>query len=141
MSQIYQQSLFLMDFCVLWTCPHYSFTLFFLFKHSVSSPSFNFPLPDLNYTGTLFSSFLPSFLPSFISFVFLGPYLWHMEVPRLGVELELQPPAYTTATARWDPSHICNLHHRSRQCWIFNPLSKARGRTCALMDASQIHFH
>ena len=24
-----------------------------------------------------------------LSFVFLGPHLWHMEVPRLGVELEL----------------------------------------------------
>ena len=25
--------------------------------------------------------------------LFLGPYPWHMEVPRLGVESELQPPA------------------------------------------------
>ena len=32
-------------------------------------------------------------------FSFLGPHLQHMEVPRLGVELELQLPAYTTATA------------------------------------------
>ena len=32
-------------------------------------------------------------------FFFLGPHLWHMEVPRLGVKLELQLPAYTTATA------------------------------------------
>ena len=31
--------------------------------------------------------------------VFLGLYLWHMEVPRLGIESELQLPAYTTATA------------------------------------------
>ena len=34
-----------------------------------------------------------------------------MEVPRLGVESELQLPAYTTATATPDPSHVCNLHH------------------------------
>ena len=34
-----------------------------------------------------------------------------MEVPRLGVELELQPPAYTTATATPDPSRACNLYH------------------------------
>ena len=33
-------------------------------------------------------------------------HLWHMEVPRLGIELELQLPAYTTATATPDPSHI-----------------------------------
>ena len=49
-----------------------------------------------------------------------------MEGPRLGVELELQMPAYTTATARQDPSHICDLNHSSWQCWItssfvFNP--------------------
>ena len=27
--------------------------------------------------------------------------------PRLGVQSELQLPAYTTATAMWDPSYIC----------------------------------
>ena len=32
-----------------------------------------------------------------------------MEVPRLGVEPELQLLAYTTATAMLDPSHICDL--------------------------------
>ena len=35
-------------------------------------------------------------------FFFLGPLSWHMEVPRLGVESELQLPAY--ATAMTDPS-------------------------------------
>ena len=30
------------------------------------------------------------------------------------------------ATATQDPRHICNLHHRSRQCQILNPLSKGR---------------
>ena len=44
----------------------------------------------------------------------------------LGVQLELQLPAYTTAAATSDPSHICDLYHNSRQCWILNPLSKAR---------------
>ena len=32
-------------------------------------------------------------------FCFLGLQLWHMEVPRPGGELELQPLAYTTAIA------------------------------------------
>ena len=32
-----------------------------------------------------------------------------MEVPRLGVELQLQLPAYAKATATQDPSHICEL--------------------------------
>ena len=39
------------------------------------------------------------------------------------------------ATATLDPSHVCNLHHSSRQRWILNPLSEARDRTCILMDA------
>ena len=34
---------------------------------------------------------------------------WHMEVPRLGVELELQLPATATATAAPDPSCDCSL--------------------------------
>ena len=42
-----------------------------------------------------------------------GLHLQHMEVPRLGAELELQLPAYTTATATWDLSHAwdcCAAH-------------------------------
>ena len=31
-----------------------------------------------------------------------------MEVPRLGVESELQLPADTTATATQGPSHVCD---------------------------------
>ena len=48
-----------------------------------------------------------------------------MEVPRLGVKSELQLPAYTTATATQDPSHICDLRHSSPQHRILNPLSEA----------------
>ena len=47
----------------------------------------------------------------FFSFCFLGLYLWHMEVPRLEVELELQLLAYTTATATEYLSHIGDLYH------------------------------
>ena len=38
------------------------------------------------------------------------------EVPRLGVKLELQLAAYTTATQ--DLSFVCDLHHRPQQRWI-----------------------
>ena len=75
----------------------------------------------------------------FWSFVFFGSHLQHMDVPRLGVEWELQLLAYATATR--DPSCICDLHHSSQQCWILNPLSEARDPTCNLMVLSQIHFH
>ena len=54
-----------------------------------------------------------------------------MEVPRLGVESELQSD---------DPSCICDLHHSLGLHQILSPLSEARDGTCMLMDASQIGF-
>ena len=58
-------------------------------------------------------------------FCFLGPHPWHVEVPRLGVKLELQLPTYAAATGSWDPSHVFDrrrsrhqiLTHRVRP-WI-----------------------
>ena len=61
-------------------------------------------------------------VPDFF-FSFLQPYLRHMEDPRLGTELELQPLAFTTATTMLDPY----------------PLSEAGDRTCILMDTSRVH--
>ena len=43
-------------------------------------------------------------------FDFLGPHLWHMKVPRLGVKFELQLPAYATATLN---PHVFDLYHSS----------------------------
>ena len=44
-----------------------------------------------------------------------GLHPQHMDIPRLGVESELQLPAYATATATTMPdlSHICDLYHSS----------------------------
>ena len=47
-------------------------------------------------------------------FSFLGLHLLHVEVPRLGIEMQLQLLADTTAAE--DESHICDLHHSSWQC-------------------------
>ena len=63
-----------------------------------------------------------------------------MEVPRLGVVLELQLPAYTTATATQDPSLICDLHCSSWQCWILDLLSEARGPTHNPINTSWAHY-
>ena len=64
-----------------------------------------------------------------------------MEVPRLGVQLELQLPAYTTATAMPDPSLVCDLRYSSQQLRIPNPLGEARDQTHNLMVPSRIRFH
>ena len=60
----------------------------------------------------------------FFFFFFLGLHPQHKEIPRPGVELELQLPAYASATAMPDPSSNCDLRHSSGQCWILNALSE-----------------
>ena len=76
------------------------------------------------------------FFVCLLVFCFLGLHLWHMEFPRLAVKSELQLRVYSMATARPHLWPTC-----SQQCWILNPLSKARDWTYILMDASQICFH
>lgn len=73
---------------------------------------------------------------------FLGTQPWQGEVPRLGGELELQLPAYTTAPApaRPDPSCICDLRHGPRQRGTLSLPSEARDRTRTLVESSQIHL-
>ena len=80
------------------------------------------------------------FLSGFF-FWFSGPHLQHMEIPRLGVEGELQLPAYATAIATQDPSLVGDLHHSSWQHRIPDPLSEATDQTRILMDPSWICFH
>ena len=70
----------------------------------------------------------------FFFFCFLGLHPQHMEVPRLGVESELQLLA--TAIATPDPSLVCDLHHSSQQCQILNPLGD---QIHNFMDPSWIH--
>ena len=67
-----------------------------------------------------------------------GTHPQHMEIPRLGVKLELQLLAHITATPV--SSHVCNLHHSSQERCILNSLSGARDGTHILMDTSQIHY-
>ena len=77
----------------------------------------------------------------FFFLVFLWSHPWHMEVPRLGViKSELHLLAYATATKTPDMSHVCDLHHSSRQRKILNPLSEARDGTHVLMGSSQVGY-
>ena len=73
-------------------------------------------------------------------FFFLGPQLWHMEFPRLGGQIGTAAAGLATATATWDLSHVCDLHHSSWQHRILNPLSETRDWTCILMDPSQVCY-
>ena len=79
--------------------------------------------------------------------IYLFTYLLFRPIPaayrisRLGVESELQLPAYTTATATRDPRHVCDPHHSSRQHRIPNPVNGARDWTHILMYTSPVHFH
>ena len=62
----------------------------------------------------------------FFSFFLFRLYLRHMEVPRLGVNWELQLLAHAIATATPDPNYIFDLCCSLWQHRILNPLSKAR---------------
>ena len=79
---------------------------------------------------------------SFCFFFLRGglPHLRHMEGPGLGVELELQLSTYTTAIVTQHLNHVCDLTPSPQQCWILNPLSKARARTRILMVTSQVRY-
>ena len=54
-----------------------------------------------------------------------------MEIPGLEVKSEPQLPAYTAATATWDPSHICDLRHSLHDA---SPESETRDQILILMD-------
>ena len=55
------------------------------------------------------------------------------KVAGLGVESELQLPAYTIAIVTPDLSCVYDLHRNSWPCWILNPLREARDQTLILM--------
>ena len=63
--------------------------------------------------NSIFNFFLTIRFVLFCFVLFLGPYPWHMEVPWLRVQSELQLLTYVTARAMQDPSCICDLHHSS----------------------------
>ena len=77
----------------------------------------------------------------FVCFLLFWATLLHMEVPRLGVESEMQLPDYATATATWDLSCVCDVQCSSWQCGILKPLSGARDLTRILMDTSWVYYH
>ena len=110
------------------------------FKQYLKNPSMNTSCERSAKSSIIIwlTNFFLRWIVHFISFhfisVFLGPH------PRLGIELELQVPAYTTATATRDLSHVCGLDHSSWQPRILNPLIEARDRTQILIDTNQVRY-
>ena len=108
--RLFLNHLFPQSICLLWhqyqtifSC--YDFTLYFDFLVVISIFIIHHLLLTLFFYFYLF----------IYLFCFLGPHLQHMEIPRPGVKLELQLPAYAIATATPDPSRICDPHYSSWQ--------------------------
>lgn len=74
-------------------------------------------------------------------FCFWGPHPWHMEVPRLGVESELQLPAHTTATAVQDLICVFDLTPQLTATPDLWPTEGGQGLNPQPHDSSWIHFH
>ena len=119
--------------------PYSTCTLVFVPNFSASQASPVFCPSFLSHNlGSPYFLFCFAFVFVLFCFVcFLLQHLQHMDVPGLGVESELQLPV--TATATLDLSLVGNLHRSSWQCWILNPLSKARDGTHILEDTSWVH--
>ena len=92
--------------------------------------------PHLSFFLKFFKKLFTYFNCLYLFIAFLGPH----PHPRLGIESELPLLGYTTATATWDPSRVCDLHRSSWQCRILNPRREARDGTRVLTDTSRIRF-
>ena len=101
--------------------------LFFWFPEQIDNDYFKVCIGQFQFLDQLRFFFL---------LLFLWPHRQHMEVPRLEVQSELQPPATATAIAiaTPDPSCIRDLYPDLWQHLTLNPQSKARDRTHILMD-------
>ena len=73
----------------------------------------------------------------FFFFVFSGPYPQHIEVPSLGVKLEVQLLAYATAERGiWAVSSTYTTDHRNTRSLT----GEAKDQTSVFMDTSQVHY-
>ena len=97
---------------------HYSHQTYFSTQYS-----FNFQKPEFLHLLYFYSTYWMCEIQLFLLLL----------IPFLGLHL----PAYATATATWDPSHIVELYHSSWEWWILNTPSEVKYWNC-ILNPSQI---
>ena len=118
-----------------------------VYRHFVwpRNPSGRFLSKQINHTLPPSSNQInqSNYMCLFVSFLFFLPFRAAPEAygsSQTRGRLELQLSGCATATATWDLSHICDLHHSSWQGQVFHPLSEARDWTCIFTSTNRVHF-
>ena len=73
-----------------------------------------------------------------IFFFFSWLHLWHYRSSQARGRIGAAAAGLHNSHSKWDLSHVCDLHHSSRQRWILNPLREARDWTRNLKDTSWV---
>ena len=76
------------------------------------------------------------FILNFLAFFFFSATPMAYGGSQASCQIGPQLPVHTTAPARQDPRHVCDLPHSSWQCQMLDPLSEARAQTLVLPDPS-----
>ena len=91
------------------------------------------------YAFYLYSYLQNEYIFTFFAFKGRTRSIWKFPSQGSNQSYSCWPIPTATATATWDPSCICNLHHSSQQHWILNPLRKARDRN-RVMDTNLVCY-
>ena len=91
-------------------------------------------------SGSQVSAFIYLFLIFFL-ILFLGPNLWHMEVPRLGLEPELQLLASTTPQPQQGQIQAASATYISAYGKAGSLIGKFKNQTHIFTDIGRIYFH
>ena len=98
---IFNTNYLYIQFIMTYLTIHYVYKCIYVRSYVITTYYFEKPVHSMG--GNPLVSRPPALFHFFLSFSFLGPHPWHMEVPKLSSESELHLSAYTTATATPDP--------------------------------------
>ena len=94
---------------------------------------------DLASLSTVIGLQSESFFFSFLFFLRATPRVYGGSQTRGQIRAIAASLCHSHSNTRSEPA-VCDLHHRSGQHWILNPLSGARDETHILVDTSQDHY-